>query len=656
MQLQAAPRAPLSDTDLRLALARADIAARDGAVGGVLALVLVSFVYPAIASAGRDDATPAWLVATLVSILASLGACGWWLRTRSTRARGSAGERMQDERRRLRDWIFLHRTTALATGLAWAAIVFVVARTTEFDVLVAALVLVAAGIVAFVSQRSDRATFVLAALPIALAQAYDLATFGGTAIPLAAAWLVVAYLLARVQRLAVHDEIASLVERLSAARDVRESQATIDALPLAVLVVRGTQVESCNRAMLALLGYQDATDLVGKSIRMLIPDEASWHEVRETAALAQKNVLRSRILRRRRRDGSIIELKADIGAISGKTADRDARFVSIYEDVSERLAADRAHRESARLQQLVFESAGEGIVIVNRGIVEQANPTLGDLMGKAVAELEGRPLADLFDDPDGWRVIEQRFSRYGGAIKVERLLKRSDGRTTPVHVSGRAVDWHDGSDDASVDQRSIWIIADLTAQQRREAENWHHANHDMLTGLPNRRFLQDRLEQALALARRDGRRVAVLSIDLDGFKWINDSHGHRFGDAVLEEVGRRLPGSVRDLDTVGRWGGDEFVVVLKEIESREVVEDMVRRVITCIEQPIVHRGRELSVGASVGIALYPDHGEEVETVILAADLAMYESKAAGGRTWRFAAPVAFAARGKYRPSLDTQVE
>ena len=196
----------------------------------------------------------------------------------------------------------------------------------------------------------------------------------------------------------------------------------------------------------------------------------------------------------------------------------------------------------------------------------------------------------------------------------------------------------------------MWILADLTVQKQKEAENWHHANHDVMTGLPNRRFLQDRLDQALAFARRDGRRVAVLELDLDGFKSVNDTYGHRFGDAVLEEVARRLSTVVRELDTVGRWGGDEFVLVLKEIESREIVEDTVRRVIGRLSEPIHFMNHDLSIGASVGIALFPDHGDEVEALMLAADLAMYESKAGGGNTWRFASPAAEAPRGKYRPS------
>ena len=124
---------------------------------------------------------------------------------------------------------------------------------------------------------------------------------------------------------------------------------------------------------------------------------------------------------------------------------------------------------------------------------------------------------------------------------------------------------------------------------------------------------------------------------------------------MLEEIARRLTSVVRDFDTVGRWGGDEFVLVLKEIESREVVEVMVERVIARVCESMTYRGQQLSVGVSVGIALFPDHGDEVENLILAADLAMYESKGSGGNAWSFASFNAQAPRGKYRPELAPEV-
>ena len=309
------------------------------------------------------------------------------------------------------------------------------------------------------------------------------------------------------------------------------------------------------------------------------------------------------------------------------------------------------------MQRLVFESAGEGIAIVSDGIIEQANQALSDLVGIPVAQLTARPLQSIFEDPQGWSEIEKRFQRLGNTLKLERRLLRSDGRAMWANVTGCLVDAPADAHRsvAGAVKRSIWILADLSVQKQKEAENWHHANHDVMTGLPNRRFLQDRLDQALAFARRDGRRVAVVELDLDGFKSINDTHGHRVGDAVLEEVARRLSMVVRELDTVGRWGGDEFVLVLKEIESREVVEETVKRVIARLSEPIFYMNQNLSIGASIGIALFPDHGEEVEVLMLAADLAMYESKSSGGNTWRFAAPAAATPRGKYRPSATATI-
>ncbi len=355
-------------------------------------------------------------------------------------------------------------------------------------------------------------------------------------------------------------------------------------------------------------------------------------------------------MRQRKADGSRIEVLLKIAAV--KTASGELEFIGLYEDVTERLAVEESYRYALRMQRLVFESAGEGIAIINDGVIEQANQALADLVGLSTSQLVARPLRTIFEDPAGWAEIESRFERLRKTMKLERRILRSDGRAIWVSVTGRFVDPPaDAAAGSAAEHCSIWILADLSLQKQKEAENWHHANHDVMTGLPNRRFLQDRLDQAIASARRDGRRVAAVELDLDGFKLVNDTYGHRFGDAVLEEVARRLSTIVRELDTVGRWGGDEFVLVLREIESRAIVEETVKRVIARLSEPITYGGHELSVGASIGIALFPDHGDAVETLMLAADLAMYESKGGGGNSWRFAVATDQAPRGKYRPAV-----
>jgi len=163
------------------------------------------------------------------------------------------------------------------------------------------------------------------------------------------------------------------------------------------------------------------------------------------------------------------------------------------------------------------------------------------------------------------------------------------------------------------------------------------ALHDALTGLPNRRLLFDRLASAIAHARRNKSTMAVMYLDLDGFKQINDTLGHDAGDALLKMVANRLVDAVRQEDTVARMGGDEFVIGLSELNPAEGVVKLVSKVIQAVSQPYSIQGRSVSMTASVGVGIYPMHGEEVETLMKSADLALYEAKRTGKNNYRIAA-------------------
>lgn len=165
-----------------------------------------------------------------------------------------------------------------------------------------------------------------------------------------------------------------------------------------------------------------------------------------------------------------------------------------------------------------------------------------------------------------------------------------------------------------------------------------YALRDELTGLPKTRLAQDRLEMAMETARRDELRVAVLGIDLDGFKQINDQHGHAAGDATLRELSVRMRSELRGRDTVARMGGDEFLAILVSVYPGESIDPVVSRLVRSLCAPVAWQGRHLQVGASVGIAFYPDHGTDAKTLIRRADEAMYAAKRQGGRRFLHWAP------------------
>ena len=163
------------------------------------------------------------------------------------------------------------------------------------------------------------------------------------------------------------------------------------------------------------------------------------------------------------------------------------------------------------------------------------------------------------------------------------------------------------------------------------------ALHDVLTGLPNRRLLMDRLSLAIAHARRNKKGMALMYLDLDGFKQINDTLGHDVGDTLLSMIAARLVGAVRQEDTVARLGGDEFVIVFRELSHVEGVDRPVSKVIQAVSQPYIIRGRNVSMTASAGVSIYPSHGEDAEMLMKSADMALYEAKRTGKNNYRIAA-------------------
>lgn len=178
--------------------------------------------------------------------------------------------------------------------------------------------------------------------------------------------------------------------------------------------------------------------------------------------------------------------------------------------------------------------------------------------------------------------------------------------------------------------------SDITELKASEEQVRHLAHHDPLTGLPNRRLLEDRMTQAFRQARRYGQFVAVMLVDLDRFKVINDTRGHKVGDAVLQEVARRLRATIRGADTVARQGGDEFVVVLPELRKTADAPRVATKILHEFARPITVDAEQFSINASIGIALFPQDGTEPEALLKQADMAMYKAKSAGRGRFDFA--------------------
>jgi len=216
----------------------------------------------------------------------------------------------------------------------------------------------------------------------------------------------------------------------------------------------------------------------------------------------------------------------------------------------------------------------------------------------------------------------------GLTVERDMQIKRRDGSLLWVALASRAIDPNDAPSGVIV------VFTDITDRRERESAMHRLAHEDALTGLPNRRLLEDRLRQALIRARRRGGCVALLLLDLDGFKRINDNHGHEAGDQLLAEVGQRLLGCVRGSDTVSRIGGDEFVVLLDDPIQPDDAGRIAQKLVAATSEPFAFGAHVLRVGASVGVSVAPYDSLDAEVLLRCADEAMYRAKQSGRGAWR----------------------
>ncbi len=294
---------------------------------------------------------------------------------------------------------------------------------------------------------------------------------------------------------------------------------------------------------------------------------------------------------------------------------------------------ERALRETNRFAHEIIENAGEGIIVLDSEFRYVLwNRFMENMTGMEAKEVIGKAAPDLFP-----HVREQH---------VDELLRRAlSGETVSapdihyvVPATGRE-GWVSAVYRPHADANGkivgvIGLIRDITERKTAEQQIEYQAYHDALTGLANRRLFQEHLSLALALAQRRHACVAVLFLDLDHFKLINDSLGHTVGDALLKQVGKRLRAAVREGDTVARVGGDEFTIVLQEIARPDDAASVAKKVLRSITDPIDVNGHKLYVTTSIGVTVYPQDGEDAETLLKNADAAMYRAKGEGRNTYQ----------------------
>ncbi|AXA91797.1 EAL domain-containing protein [Massilia sp. YMA4] len=453
----------------------------------------------------------------------------------------------------------------------------------------------------------------------------------------------------------------------------REMQMDVEAMmtnaSISILFTRNRVITRCNRGFRDMFRYHDK-ECLGMPAAALYPSAEAYAALGALATplLSQGKPFQTDVEMRRSDDTTFW---AQLIGYVVNPMDPTQGTIWIVEDRTEHKAAEASLRNALLENQAILDSAVLGISMVEQGRNLRCNRKMEELFGYDAGELTGLPIRGLYPDEAAWHAARRETAadfQAGRVSSSEHLLVRRDGSQFWARLSGRPYDW------AQPRGRSVWMIDDVTARreaadavrrardelevrvlertaelaganaklqaeivERRQAEaRVHHmAYHDSLTGLPNRALLADRLDRAMLAAQRSQRSLAVMFIDLDRFKTINDSLGHMTGDLLLKEVAVRLCRAVRASDTVARLGGDEFVVLLPGIRNNDEAAHVADKIIDALAQPFPLDGHMLHITPSIGICVYPDDGQDVETLMRHADAAMYHAKAAGRNNYQF---------------------
>ena len=320
-------------------------------------------------------------------------------------------------------------------------------------------------------------------------------------------------------------------------------------------------------------------------------------------------------------------------------------YVQTVEDITQRKAEEgllqdvqeRLFEEKERAQ-VTLNSIGDGVLTTDTsGNVTYLNRVAEEMTGWAWQDASGRPLDEVFSVIDGTtrqpvRNLARQAVQQNAIVNlgVHSVLVRRDGFESGVEDSAAPI--HDRQGRVI---GAVLVFHDVSDSRAFALKMSHQAQHDFLTGLPNRLLLTDRLTQAIGLSRRRGHKVALLFVDLDRFKRVNDSLGHAIGDKLLQSVAQRLRACVRASDTICRLGGDEFVVLLSEIEHVDAATHCAEKLLAAAAAEHLIEGHEVRVTLSIGISVCPDDGRDAEAMLKNADMAMYHAKKMGRNNYQF---------------------
>jgi len=429
----------------------------------------------------------------------------------------------------------------------------------------------------------------------------------------------------------LHDQTAA--EKLT--NDLRTSQLQLNQIvnSIADAIITIDQeglITSSNESVKQLFGY-DVDELLGNYIEQIIPNINDVEEVKKHYKLNRqsdefiksKNVI---LLEGHTKEGSIFPVEVSFSEIY---TDSGHRLIVVVKDISEIYKSREKHKELSR----VIEQTADSVMVTDENsLITYVNPAFEEITGHTFNDIAGRKPTILKSgkhDQEFYQRLWETINR-GDAFRDVFINCKSNG---DIYYEEKTIT--PLKDEKGKIIRFVSTGKDVTERIHAEEHLFHLANHDVLTDLPNRSLLSERIKQAISRARWNDRLVALLFLDLDQFKIINDTLGHDIGDELLVEVAKRLLECTRDGDTVSRLGGDEFSMLLVDIASTDDVDPIAQKILASLSAPYDIQNRELFISASIGISCFPTDGNEAKILLRNSDVAMYRAKDNGRNNYEY---------------------
>ncbi|HJW23844.1 MAG TPA: PAS domain S-box protein [Rhodocyclaceae bacterium] len=413
-----------------------------------------------------------------------------------------------------------------------------------------------------------------------------------------------------------------ITDRKRAEAELRQFQRAVEQCPVSIIITdTEARIQYVNPKFTEITGYS-REEAVGQNPSFLQSGLTPKPTYDQLWATVRDGEVWTGELCNRRKDGEIFWELARILPITDASG-QATHFLAVKEDITER----RREEDQRRLASSVFQSSHDGILIMNaRGVIIDVNRAFCAFTGYSREEAVGQSACLLNSGHQDQDFCQRLFETAADQDywQGEIWTRTKAGAVSVVLMTVSAV-----RDRAGEPTQYVGVFTDITQKKETEQHLERLAHYDALTSLPNRGLFRDRLEQAVRKTHRDRHMLALLFIDLDRFKEVNDSLGHLAGDHLLVEAAQRIAACVRSTDTVARLGGDEFTVILPGLENRETVERVARDIVAALAAPFTLGTDTAGVSASIGIALHPADGAEPEALTRAADRAMYEAKARG---------------------------